>query len=251
MVSDGDFAAMSEGLPDAWREVQVCFNVENVEETYDFAKALFYEIVDRSGPEAALLDAWDPVVRDYDLQQKGYYAYDPENSAETGIEVIDYAQRDSSLFRLYWQYMPQFRALDKADFVKTTAVFLILFIFIAIVCFAAVIVIAYTRCMTIALTHRQVYDDLRRLGAPQRYLYQSVRGQVKRVFLTPAVVGTSLIYAFYMLIMYFNGDPPGITATEAAGLLASLGVIAAVSVLLYGVYRMTLRAVCRSLDVRN
>ena len=163
----------------------------------------------------------------------------------------DYAQRDSSLFRLYWQYMPQFRALDKADFVKTTAVFLILFIFIAIVCFAAVIVIAYTRCMTIALTHRQVYDDLRRLGAPQRYLYQSVRGQVKRVFLTPAVVGTSLIYAFYMLIMYFNGDPPGITATEAAGLLASLGVIAAVSVLLYGVYRMTLRAVCRSLDVRN
>ena len=134
---------------------------------------------------------------------------------------------------------------------KTTAVFLILFIFIAIVCFAAVIVIAYTRCMTIALTHRQVYDDLRRLGAPQRYLYQSVRGQVKRVFLTPAVVGTSLIYAFYMLIMYFNGDPLGITATEAAGLLASLGVIAAVSVLLYGVYRMTLRAVCRSLDVRN
>ena len=65
------------------------------------------------------------------------------------------------------------------------------------------------------------------------------------------MVGTTLIYAFYMLIMYFNGDPLGITATEAAGLLASLGVIAAVSVLLYGVYRMTLRAVCRSLDVRN
>lgn len=251
VVSDRDFAAMSEGLPAAWQEVQVCFNVENVEETYDFAKALFYEIVDRSGPEAALLDVWDPVVRDYDLLHKGYYAYDPENSAETGVEVIDYAQRDSSLFRLYWQYMPQFRALDKADFVKTTAVFLILFIFIAIVCFAAVIVIAYTRCMTIALTHRQVYDDLRRLGAPQWYLYQSVRGQVKRVFLTPAVVGTTLIYAFYMLIMYFNGDPPGITATEAAGLLASLGVIATVSVLLYGVYRVTLRAVCRSLDVRN
>lgn len=251
VMSDEDFAALSAGLPDDWRETEVCFNVENVAETYGFAKALFYEIVDRSGPEAALLDAWDPVVRDYDIQTKGYYFCDPETSPEFGIDVIGYDQRDSSLFRLHWQYMPQFRVLDKADFVKTTAVFLILFVFVAIVCFAAVIVIAYTRCMTIAMTHRQVYGDLRRLGAPGAYLYQSVRGQVKRVFFTPALVGTSLIYAFYLLIMYFNGVPQGITASEAAGLLASLGIIAAVSSLLYAVYRLTLKSVCKLLGIRR
>ena len=55
--------------------------------------------------------------------------------------------------------MPQFRVLDQNDLIRTMAVFLMLFLFIAIVCFAAVIVIAYTRCMTIALTNRQVYDD--------------------------------------------------------------------------------------------
>ncbi len=44
--------------------------------------------------------------------------------------------------------------------------FLILFVFIAAVCFAPVIVIALTHCMTIALTNGRMYDDwLRHLGA--------------------------------------------------------------------------------------
>lgn len=79
------------------------------------------------------------------------------------------------------------------------------------------------------------YKELlfRRLGACNVYLSRSVRGQVKRVFFTPVLVGTA-----------------GITASEAAGLLASLGIIAAVSVMIYGVYRVTLRAVCRSWNIR-
>ena len=130
------------------------------------------------------------------------------------------------------------------------AVFLILFVFIAVVCFAAVFVIAYTRCMTIALTSRKVYDDLRRLGASNAYLRRSIQKQVKRVFLVPAVVGTSLIYAFYVLILYFNGIPAGIVPSEAAGLRAALGVIAAVSALIYAVYRLTFVQVRRTLGVR-
>ena len=50
--------------------------------------------------------------------------------------------------------------------------------------------------MTIALLSRRVYDDLRHLGAPNRYLFRSVKGQVSRVFLVPAIVGTGVISAF-------------------------------------------------------
>ena len=241
VMNNTDFAAMAGGLTDEWRETQVCFNVEN--DSYDFAKALFYEIAGRSGPEVEIYDAWDPVVRDHDIQEDGFYFLDREGYKP------DYSQRDSSAFQMYWQYMPQFRALDKADFVKTMAVFLILFVFIAVVCFAAVIVIAFTRCMTIALTNRKVYDDLRRLGASNACLRRSVRGQVKRVFLTPALAGTALICLFYILIMLFNSGSMEITASEAAGLLASFTVILAVSALLYGVYRLTLLRVCAALDI--
>ena len=251
VMNDADFARLGAGLPEEWRETQVCFNVENCGETYEFSKALFNEIVDRSTIDVAQFDGWDPVVRDRYLAEEGIYFLDRENCAKAGFTVIDYAQRDSSAFRLSWQYMPQFRVMDKADFVKTMAVFLILFVFIAVVCFSAVFVIAYTRCMTIALTNRKVYDDLRHLGASNAYLRRSVRGQVKRVFLAPALTGTALIYAFYVMIMYFNGSPLGITPSEAAGLLMALAVVGAVSALMYGVYRLTLAQVCRALDIRR
>lgn len=251
VINDADFAHLGAGLPEEWRETQVCFNVENCAGTYEFSKALFNEIVDRSAIDVAQFNGWDPVVRDRYLAEKGVYFLDRENCAEAGFTVIDYVQRDSSAFRLSWQYMPQFRVMDKADFVKTMAVFLILFVFVAVVCFAAVFVIAYTRCMTIALTNRKVYDDLRHLGASNAYLRRSVRGQVKRVFLVPALTGTGLIYAFYVMIMYFNGSPLGITSSEAAGLLMALAVIAAVSALMYGVYRLTLAQVCRALDIHR
>ena len=251
VMNDEDFARLGAGLPEEWRETQVCFNVENCAGTYEFAKVLFYEIVDRSTLDAAQFDGWDPVIRERDIAKDGFYFLDRENCAEAGFTVIDYGQRDSSAFRLDWQYMPEFRILDKMDFVKTLAVFLILFVFIAVVCFSAVFVIAYTRCMTIALTNAKVYDDLRHLGASNAYLRRSVRGQVKRVFLVPALVGTGLIYAFYVMIMYFNGSPAGITRSEAAGLLAALAVIAAVSALMAGVYRLTLAQVCRALNIRR
>lgn len=247
VVDDADYKKMTASLPDDWREEMVFFNVENDQETYDFAKALFYEIVDRSGPEVALYDSFDPIARKIELAETGEYFLDPETCEKYGFPSIDYGQRDSSNFRLYWQYMPQFRVLDKADFVKTTAVFLMLFLFIAIVCFSAVIVIAFTRCLTIAITNRRVYDDLRRLGSPREYLFHSARSQVRRVFLVPMVTSTALIYAFYTMIMYFNDNR--LTTGEVAGLGICLLLIAAVSAVLYGVYRLTRRSVCRKLGI--
>lgn len=246
VLDDGDYDKITAGLTNQWLENQVFFNVADCEGSYDFAKALFYAIVDHSGPEVEQYDAYDPVEKMLAQQKGEKYSFDRENLTAHGYEVIDYDQKDSSNFRLNWKYMPQFRVLDQSDFVKTMAVFLMLFIFIAIICFAAVIVIAFTRCMTIALTNARVYDDLRHLGAPRAYLYRSVRGQVSRVFLVPTLVGTILIYAFYTMIMYFNGDPAGITASEGAGMLSCLGVVAAISAVIYLVYRITLKKVCRA-----
>lgn len=240
VMNDADYEKLTAGLPDSWRETMVFFNVADCENSYDFAKALFNRIVDASGPEVAVIDSWDPVGRDRDMRETG--SYWPDESP------VSYDQRDSSEFRLYWQYMPQFRVMDKADFVRTLAVFLILFVFIAIICFAAVFVIAFTRCMTIALINHQVYEDMRKLGASNAYLYDSIRGQVSKVFLVPALTGTCLIYGFYAMIMYFNDNR--LTVQELAGMAACLTLIAAVSGLLYGVYRFTLRRVCRVLKVR-
>ena len=249
VLDDADYETLTAGLTDLWRETWVFFNVADVEASYPFADALFNEIVDRSGPEIEVFDAWDPVIREQEIAEKGSYDYDSEEYlAANSLAVIDYDQRDTSDFRNYWLYMPQFRVLDQNDFVTTMAVFLVLFIFIALICFAAVIVIAFTRCMTIALTNARVYDDLRHLGASNAYLFRSVRGQVSKVFLVPAVVGTSVISAFYLMIMYFNDNR--FTPGEFAGMAACAAVIAVLSAVLYGVYRVTRRSVCRQLGIR-
>ena len=244
VLDDRDYEAISAGLTGQWQEDYVLFNVTDVEASFPFAKALFYDIVDHSGPEVEVFDAWDPVARQIAIEETGSYFRDPESLEESGTSSIDYDKPDSTEFRTSWKYMPQFKILDETELVKTMAVFLMLFIFIAIVCFAAVIVISFTRCMTIGMTNARVYDDLRHLGAPRSYLYRSVKGQVSRVFRVPILVGTILIYAFYTLIMYSNGEPMGITPSEASGMITCLGVIAVVSLLLYLVYRLTLKKVC-------
>lgn len=251
VLDDADYAVLSEGLTDIYREEYVFFNVADVENSYAFASALFNEIVDRSGPAVEVGDYYDDVAAELAARAGEPYEFSPEAAAARGLEAIDYNDRDSSGFRGYWKYMPQFRILDQNDFVTTMAVFLMLFIFIAIVCFAAVIVIAFTRCMTIALVNARVYDDLRHLGAPNAYLFRSVRGQISRVFLVPAIVGTGLIWAFHMMIMYFNGDPYGFTSAELAGITSCAAMVTGVSVLLYAVYRITRRSVCRALHIHS
>jgi len=250
VLDDGDYDTITQGLSDEWLEHQIFFDVENNAESYHFAKRLFYAIVDRSGPEVELSDAWDPVQKMLIEPTGEPYWADNKNLEAHGFETIDYNLRDSSNFRMSWKYMPQFRVLDKADFVKTTAVFLMLFIFIAIVCFSAVIVIAYTRSLTIGLTNWQVYDDLRHLGANNHYLLKTIKAQISKVFFTPIATGTAIICAFYMMIMFFN-DGGSFSRSELAGFVNCLFLIAAVSFLVYCIYRFTLHKVCGMLKVQT
>lgn len=247
VLDDSDYAIISAELTDLWQETHVFFNVSDADSSYPFAKALFNEIVDRSDLEVMQLDAYDLVSATLAAEAGKSYAYSRENVAASEFPVIDPADRNSSDFRSYWLYMPQFRVLDKNDFVTTMAVFLMLFVFIALICFAAVFVIAYTRCITIALTSRQVYDDLRHLGAPKAYLFRSIQKQLTRVFFVPALVGTSLIFAFYSMILYFNDNR--FTTGEFAGMAACVIVVAVLSAVLYAIYRLTRRDVCRRLGI--
>ena len=247
VLDDADYAAITDGLTDLWRESWVFFNVADANASYPFAKALFNEIVDCSGDEVMQLDAYDLVAKQLAEEAGEAYLFDRENLTALGFPAMEREDRDSTEFRNYWLYMPQFRVLDQNDFVTTMAVFLMLFIFIALICFAAVIVIAFTRCMTIAFTNRRVYDDLRHLGAPNAYLFRSVKGQVSKVFLVPAIVGTAIISAFYVMIMYFNDNR--FTPGEVAGMGTCAAVTAALSLVLYGVYRLTRKSVCRRLGI--
>lgn len=243
VLSDADYARVTTGLPQDWQEVQVVFNAE--QDSYAFGKALLHTIVERSGPETAVFSGYDRVAR-LNAHKAGE-EYWGDQVEELGLPVIDLNRPDSTDFRTNWLYMPKFQELDRGDFVSNLAVFLLLFVFVAVLCFAAVGVILYTRSQTLMLTNAWVYEDLFKLGASNRYLRETARGQVKRVFLPPILIGTLLILAFYTLILLGNGGDGVIDATERHGFAVCLGIVAAVSAGYYGLYRVTLKRAWKTL----
>lgn len=242
VLADVDYAVITDGLGEEWQETWVQFHVENVEDTYAFAKDLKNAIIDASTQKSAVYENYDRVER-INAQAAGL---DYRGDIDPDLQV-DYAARESSQFNQYWRYVPLFRVLDKQEFVMNFAVFLMLFVFMAIICLAAVIVIAYTRCLTIAVANQQIYEDLRRLGAKRDYLRKSMQGQISKVFFVPAAIGTVGIYGFFLLIMYANSG--GFETGELLALAINTVLVALISLMLWCIYRLVLRKVSGMLGI--
>lgn len=241
VLNDEDYRNISSGLTPDFMGRAAFFNIDG-EDSYEFAQDFFYTLVDSFGPECETTDYYDRAQKYYARLQGEVYWGDTDSSTK-----ISFSRPDESDFRLYWQYMPKIRILDKVDFSKTFSVFLMMFLFIAIICSLAAMVICYTRCMTIALNNRYVFDDLKRLGAPPAFLRKEIRGQAGPVFKIPAVVGMTLIYLLYILIMV--GNDGKLTYSEIASLSGCFFILAALAAIYYLVYRYTVKSMYRNLEI--
>lgn len=240
VLNDDDFEKLSRYTGKEWSETLVSFQAEN--DTYDFSDTLFDQIIDNTDSECELPDCYDRVDKIVTNEKGGIYWGDTAQMTK-----ISFSDRDSSDFRIFWKYMPKFRELEKNDFVRSMAVFLMIFIFIAIICMAASILVLYIRSLTIAINNRRVFDDLVRLGAGPEYLFRAVRGQLNRIYVVPAAVGFSMMYILYMMIMYAND---GIyTMSELAGLGVCLLVVLLFAAIIYGCYRFTRKKVLEMLGI--
>ena len=241
VVDNADFAAMSQNLTDDWKGDLFFFNVDG-KDNYDFARQLYLNFVHSFDASCEVIEAYDRVQKYADEQNGEVYWGDTDE-----MDKISYDQPDSTSFRMYWSYMPKIRILDQNDFLKNFAVFLMMFLFIAIICFTAALIICYTRCQTIALNNRYVFDDLRRLGASPQFLAQEVRNQCGKVFTVPAAVGMTVTYLLFVMIMYANDGT--LTGTEIVGLSVCFCVLLLIGVFIYGIYFKTLEKVRRQLGI--
>ena len=121
------------------------------------------------------------------------------------------------------------------------------FLFIFIVCILTALVICHTRCQTIALNNRYVFEDLKKLGASPAFLNREVANQCGNVFKAPALVAMIVIYLIFVLLLY--GNDGKIASSEIAALAACLGIEIALGVLTYFVYRATAAGIRRKLGI--
>ena len=238
ILNDEDYAILKEGLTEEWTGKIIWFNVKN--DTIAFADTLFNRYVDS-------FDSRCEVGIYYDrIEKKKYEERGEEYLYGQDVDEIHYDERNSSDFRMYWKYMPQFRLLDQNSFLMTVGVFLMMFLFVAIVCLIGTFIICYTRCMTLVVNNQYIFDDLKKLGASRSFLWGEVRQQARKVFFTPAIVGMSMIYFLYCMILYANDGK--LAGQEFFALLACFGVLLVILFILSVVYKISVRSMIKKLE---
>lgn len=241
VLDDADYETIASGITPDWQGTMNLFNTDGTD-SYDFAQDFFHMLVSSFGPECEYGYYYDR-VRKIALDEAGEVYWGDTDQ----MTRLDYDNCDASDFRLYWTYMPKSRIMDQNDFLQTFAVYLMMFLFISIICMLAAMIISYTRCMTIALNNRYVFDDLRRLGASPAFLRREVRSQAGNVFKIPSLVGMGAMYFLYILIMF--GNDSWLSSGELAGLGACLAILLLMGAVCHTVYRYTVRKMCAELEI--
>lgn len=241
VVSNEDYAKLAEGLADEWRGCVVQFNVDQ-KDSYAFAKDFYHRFVSSFDESCEYAGYYDRVYKIVlEEEEKAYWGdSDP-------IMQVHYEEMDSSTFKLSWRYQPKFRILDQNDFLVMMAVFFMMFLFIFIVCLTTALVVCYTRCQTIALNNRYLFDDLRKLGASPDFMGKEVRSQCSNVFRIPAIVGTGAMYLLFAMILYANDGR--IVFSEIIALGICFGVILLVGIMVFLVYGVTVRNMKKQLEI--
>lgn len=246
VINDEDYKQLALGLNEKLQEKLVAFNVDDLENSYNFANSLYNEIIDHSNEEVELTEDWDYVEKKFALEKGEIYVQDNEFLETVGYE-ISYDDRDSAEFKSSWKYRPQFKILDKVDFIKEMAVYFLTFTFAALISFVSVMVISYTRSITIALNNKYVFDDLKKLGAKNIFLRKTIKEQMSKIFTTPIAIGTLLSYLLIITMFLINDGR--ITSNEANALISIATIILLISMVFYIIYRYTFRKLCNILNI--
>lgn len=239
IISDEDYERLSKDLPDQKYDKYVLFNVKNPEETYLFAKELKNEILKRSSDDVAFDTIYDEYKEKVAKEKGDEYYYGTK---------IDLSPDNTQLFN-DWAYYPSFKPLESQDILKNMAVFLMLFTYISIICFAAVAIITYTRAVTIGLDNKQLFSDIKKLGASNKYIENNIKKQLAKVFIYPTVIGSAFIYMMFFMIFYGNGGDGSITYGEMLGLLVGLFIILVTILFMFITYKFSLSKVKRIADI--
>ena len=110
-------------------------------------------------------------------------------------------------------------------------------------------VVCYTRCQSIALNNRYIFDDLKKLGASPAFLNREVCSQCSNVFRAPSLVGTSAMFLLFSMILYSNDGR--MVKTEWAAIGVCLCIIVVIGAVIYAVYRVAVKRVRELLSIRG
>lgn len=225
VVGDEEYRKMTEGLDDAYKENIISFNAVNVEESYDFAKDLLAQYVERAT----------------DLSNHmGYWNIWAQKMADEAGEEYDYGDKinmtiDNNMLLGDWKYAPQFNIVTAQDRMQLISVYVMLSLYIFIISLAVVSVMAYVRSISVATDNKGLFESLTKLGADTRYKKNILKKQIARIVQYPGVIGCVLGFVFAFVMNFMNDGM--INGVEAKALTILAGMLLGMGMILYAVYK--------------
>lgn len=225
VVGDEEYRKMTEGLDDAYKENIISFNAVNMEESYDFAKDLLAQYVERAT----------------DLSNHmGYWNIWAQKMADEAGEEYDYGDKinmtiDNNMLLGDWKYAPQFNIVTAQDRMQLISVYVMLSLYIFIISLAAVSVMAYVRSISVATDNKGLFESLTKLGADTRYKKNILKKQIARIVQYPGVIGCVLGFVFAFVMNFMNDGM--INGVEAKALTILAGMLLGMGMILYAVYK--------------
>lgn len=229
VINDDDYARMTEGLSEAYAEDLIFFNVADVENSYDFAKDLLSQYVNRATALSNHVGYWDMWEQKLADEKGEEYSYSGE---------IDMTMENNMLLG-DWKYAPGFNIIDTQDKMQLISVYVMLSLYIFIISLAAISVMTYVRSISVATDNKGLFDSLDKLGADRTYKRNILKKQLAKIFQYPAVIGCGLGFLFSFSMNYFNDGR--IAGTEITSLTVLLAIICAVCVIMFAVYKYAMK----------
>lgn len=229
VLSDEDYDRFDKKLTDDWKEKYIFFNTADVTGTYDFANAVKEEYISRATDLSNQYELYDAHEEELALAAGGEYSY------AGGIDL----SADNPQLLDDWKYAPFSRVLLQADAMEFVAVFVLLSIYISVISLTAAGIMSYIRSVTIAMDNRQLFEDLRRLGADNAYRERVVRVQLRKIFAYPVAAGCMIVAVFFLFLTYFNDMR--LQAFEVKMLLMEALLMLVIAGVMFAVYQAAFR----------
>lgn len=234
VISDQDYESLKQGLGADKIVRQILFNIEESEKTYAFTEKLYEEFCSRASASMDHIDAYDPYQAELAGEDYGYNLPAIYDGKRPALETD-------------WMYSPVIIPLLEENQLMLRAVFYLLFIYIAVICLAAESIILYTRSQNVALKSKQIFNDLEKLGADRKYQNKLLSFQIRKAFILPTALGSTLIFLYQILIMWQNDGV--VETSELIKLIYMAAAVLAIGCYQYILYKLSMKKASTILNI--
>lgn len=229
VISDSDYAKLEANLPQEMYVRNILFNVEDLEQSYAFAEALYAEYCNRASANMLKISGYDEFQEQIAQKQNGYYGYADVCSpnAEHPEEYCD------------WKYAPNFKVLNINNGFISFGIFYMLFIYVMFICLVAVGIISYTRSMKVATGNKKVFNDIKKLGGNNAYIIKILSEQIKKVYVLPTILGCAIMLIWYPLMLWQNDGR--VTMSEVKVFFVEILICVGIAIYQYAIYQFSMK----------